>query len=139
VSSRNIEHACYEDLAFQMLNDNQQPDHSRISDFRRRNLDALKGLLVQILKLCQKAGMVSLGHVALNYTKMKANASKHKAISHERMLMARGSSPVGEDPLARECAGSSGSTPLRRSALENRRGSAHSIRVADPNSAAPDT
>ena len=88
VSSRKIERACYEDLAFRVLTGNQQPYHSRISDFRRRNLDALKGLFVQILRLCQKAGMVSLGHVALDGTKMKANASKHKAMSHERMLRA---------------------------------------------------
>jgi hypothetical protein len=88
VSSRKIERACYEDLAFRGLTGNQQPDHSRISDFRRRNLDALKGMFVQILRLCQKAGMVSLGHVALDGTKVKANASKHKAMSHERMLRA---------------------------------------------------
>jgi transposase len=88
VSSRKIERACHEDLAFRVLTGNQQPDHSRISEFRRRNLDALKGLFVQILRLCQKAGMVSLGHVALDGTKVKANASKHKAMSHERMLRA---------------------------------------------------
>ena len=87
-SSRKIEKACWEDAAFRVLTGNQQPDHSRISDFRRRNLDALKGLFVQILRLCQKAGMVSLGHVALDGTKVKANASKHKAMSHERMLRA---------------------------------------------------
>ena len=61
MSSRKIERACTEDLAFRLLAGNQQPDHSRISDFRRRNLDALKGLFVQILRLCQTAGMVSLG------------------------------------------------------------------------------
>jgi len=88
VSSRKIERACYEDLAFRVLTGNQQPDHSRISEFRRRNLDALKGLFIQILRLCQKAGMVSLGHVALDSTKVQANASKHKAMSHERMLRA---------------------------------------------------
>ena len=71
-----------------MLTGNQQPDHSRISDFRRRNLDALKGLFVQILRLCQTAGMVSLGPEALDGTKVNANASKHKAMSHERMLRA---------------------------------------------------
>lgn len=65
-----------------MLTCNQQPDHSRISDVRRRNLDALKGLFLQILRLRQKAGMVSLGHVILDGTKLKANASK--AMSHER-------------------------------------------------------
>jgi transposase len=88
ISSRKIERACYEDLAFRVLTGNQQPDHSRVSDFRRRNLDALKGLFIQILRLCQKAGMVSLGHVALDGTKVQANASKHKAMSHERMLRA---------------------------------------------------
>jgi hypothetical protein len=71
-----------------VLTGNQQPDHSRISEFRRRNLDALKDLFVQILRLCQKAGMVSLGHVALDGTKVQANASKRKAMSHERMLRA---------------------------------------------------
>jgi transposase len=88
VSSRKIERACYEDLAFRVLTGNQQPDHSRISEFRRRNLHALKGLFIQILRLCQKAGMVSLGHVALDGTKVQANASKHKAMSYERMLRA---------------------------------------------------
>ena len=88
VSSRKIERACHEDLAFRVLTGNQQPDHSRISEFRRRNLDALKDLFVQILRLCQKAGMVSLGHVALDGTKVQANASKRKAMSHERMLRA---------------------------------------------------
>jgi transposase len=88
VSSRKIERACYEDLAFRVLTGNQQPDHCRISEFRRRNLDALSELFIQILRLCQKAGMVSLGHVALDGTKVQANASKHKAMSHERMLKA---------------------------------------------------
>lgn len=88
VSSRRIERACYEDLAFRVLTANQQPDHSRISEFRRRNLEALSELFVQILRLCQAAGMVSLGHVALDGTKVQANASKHKAMSHERMLKA---------------------------------------------------
>jgi transposase len=88
VSSRKIERACHEDLAFRVLTANQQPDHSCISEFRRRNLDALSELFVQILRLCQKAGMVSLGHVALDGTKVQANASKHKAMSHERMLKA---------------------------------------------------
>jgi transposase len=88
VSSRRIERACYEDLAFRVLTGNQQPDHSRISEFRRRNLEALSELFVQILRLCQAAGMVSLGHVALDGTKVQANASKHKAMSHERMLKA---------------------------------------------------
>ena len=85
-SSRKIEKACWEAAAFRVLTGNQQPDHSRISDFRRRHLPALAGLFVQVLRLCQKAGLVSLGQVALDGTKVKANASKHKAMSHERML-----------------------------------------------------
>jgi transposase len=85
-SSRKIEKACWEDAAFRVLTGNQQPDHSQISDFRRRHLGALAGLFVQVLRLCQKAGLVSLGHVALDGTKIRANASKHKAMSHERML-----------------------------------------------------
>ena len=88
VSSRKIKRDFYEDLAFRMLTGHQQPDHSRISDFSRRNLDALKGLFVQILRVRQKAGMVSLGHVALDGTKVNVKASKHKARIHERMLRA---------------------------------------------------
>ena len=69
-----------------MLTFNLQPDHSRISMFQRRNLYAHKGLFVQILSLFQKPGMVSLGHVAFDCTKVQANAPKHKAVSHDRML-----------------------------------------------------
>jgi transposase len=101
-SSRKIERACYEDLAFRVLTGNQQPDHSRISEFRRRNLDALSALFVQILRLCQKAGMVSLGLVALDGTKVKANASKHKAMSHERMLKAEAQLEKEIEELMRE-------------------------------------
>ncbi len=57
-----------------MLTGNQQPDHSRISDFRRRHLSALAGLFVQVLRLCQKAGLASLGHVALDDTPMDCQA-----------------------------------------------------------------
>jgi hypothetical protein len=85
-SSRRIERACYEDLGFRVLTGNQQPDHSRISDFRLVHLDEWAGLFVQVLQLCQKSGLVSLGNVALDSTKVRANASKHKAMSHERML-----------------------------------------------------
>ena len=61
------------------------PDFRTISDFRKRHLKALGGLFVQVLKLAEKAGLVKLGHVALDGTKIKANASKHKAMSYERM------------------------------------------------------
>jgi hypothetical protein len=61
------------------------PDFRTISEFRKRHLKALAGLFVQVLKLAEKAGLVKLGHVALDGTKIKANASKHKAMSYERM------------------------------------------------------
>ena len=68
-----------------MLAANNTPDFRTISDFRKDNLDALSGLFIQVLALCQKAGLVKLGHVALDGTKVKANASKHKAMSYGRM------------------------------------------------------
>src|SRR6184192_2152167 len=61
------------------------PDFRTISDFRKRHLKALGALFLQVLKLCETAGLVKLGHVALDGTKIKANASKHKAMSYERM------------------------------------------------------
>ena len=69
-----------------MQTGNQQLDHSRFSEFQRRNRESLIDLFGQILRLCPKAGMVSLGHGALDGTKVQANASKYKPIGHERML-----------------------------------------------------
>lgn len=85
-SSRRIERATYDDVAFRFLSADQHPDHDSIAEFRKRHLAALSGLFLQVLKLCQKAGLVKLGHVALDGTKVKANASKHKAMSYDRML-----------------------------------------------------
>ena len=85
VSSRKIERATYEDVAFRYLSADAHPDHDTIAAFRKRHLEALAGLFVQALRLCQKAGLVKLGHVAIDGTKIKANASKHKAMSYERM------------------------------------------------------
>ena len=84
-SSRRIQRRLEEDVAFRVLSAGNAPDFRTISDFRKRHLKALKGLFVQVLWLCQKAGLVKLGHVALDGTKMKANASKHKAMSYGRM------------------------------------------------------
>src|SRR5437867_5894211 len=84
-SSRKIERATYEDVAFRVLAAGQQPDHDSLAGFRQRHLTALAGLFVQVLRLCQAAGLVKLGHVALDGTKLKANASKHKAMSYSRM------------------------------------------------------
>jgi transposase len=84
-SSRKIEQATYRDVAFRVLAADQHPDHDSIAEFRKRHLEALAGLFVQVLQLCQGAGLVKLGHVALDGTKLKANASKHKAMSYAHM------------------------------------------------------
>ncbi len=84
-SSRKIEKATYELIPFRVLTADQHPDHDTIAEFRRRHLEALAALFVQVLRLCQKAGLVKLGHVSLDGTKVRANASKHKAMSYARM------------------------------------------------------
>jgi transposase len=84
-SSRRIERATYHDVAFRVLAADQHPDHDSIASFRQRHLPALASLFVQILQRCRAAGLITLGHVALDGTKIKANASKHKAMSYARM------------------------------------------------------
>ena len=84
-SSRRIARACVERVDFMAIVALDGPDFRTISEFRRRHLAALSALFVQVLKLCKQAGLVKLGHVALDGTKIKANASKHKAMSYERM------------------------------------------------------
>src|SRR5665647_184265 len=85
-SSRRMARACEERLDFLAVTAMNRPDHRTISKFRRRHLSALSRLFVQVLRLCQRAGLADLGPVALDGTKIKANASKHKAMSYERML-----------------------------------------------------
>src|SRR5438445_1849040 len=84
-SSRRIERATYEDVAFRYLAADEHPDHDTIADFRKEHLAHLSQLFGQVLRLCQQAGLVKLGHVARDGTKVKANASQHKAMSYERM------------------------------------------------------
>jgi hypothetical protein len=83
-SSRRIERATYEDVAFRYLAAAQHPDHGTIAAFRQEHLANRGKLFVQVLELRQGAGLVKLGHVALDGTKIKADASKHKAMSYER-------------------------------------------------------
>ncbi|MBK6464153.1 MAG: hypothetical protein IPF92_24590 [Myxococcales bacterium] len=64
------------------------PTTTSIASFRKQHLEALAGLFLQVLRLCQKAGLAKLGHIAIDGTKLKANASKHKAMSYERMGVA---------------------------------------------------
>jgi transposase len=84
-SSRRIAKACSERTDFLLIVALDAPDFRTISEFRRRHLKALSGLFVQVLRLAEAAGLVKLGHVSLDGTKIKANASKHKAMSYARM------------------------------------------------------
>ncbi len=84
-SSRRIEKRCQRDAAYRVIVQDDVPNFRTISDFRKLHLTELEGLFVQVLRLCQKAGLVKLGHVSLDGTKIKANASRHKAMSYGRM------------------------------------------------------
>ena len=84
-SSRGIEKRCHDDVAFRFLAANQAPDFRSVARFRRRHLDALGALFVQVLELCRAAEMVRLGRVALDGSKVRANASRRKAMSYKRM------------------------------------------------------
>lgn len=85
-SSREVERRCKRDIAFRWLAGNQTPDYRSVARFRRRHLDALPGLFAQVLAVCAQAGLVKLGRVALDGTKLHANASKHKAMSYDRIV-----------------------------------------------------
>ena len=85
-SSRRIAEKLVDSVAFRFLAAGNQPDFRTVSDFRKRHEEALSGLFVQVLRLCRKSGLVKLGRVAVDGTKIKANASKHKAMSYARMV-----------------------------------------------------
>jgi transposase len=84
-SSRRIAKACKQRVDFLALTGMQKPDHRTVNLFRKRHLKALSRLFEQVLKLCEKAGLVKLGHVAVDGTKMRANASKQKTMSYATM------------------------------------------------------
>lgn len=84
-SSRKIEKATHDEVPYRVLSGDQHPDHDTISEFRKRHLSALSHLFKDVLVLCEEAGLVKLGHVSLDGSKIKANASKHKAMSYDRM------------------------------------------------------
>lgn len=87
-SSRRLAGACEERVDFMAVTGLNRPDFRTISEFRRRHLEALSALFVQVLKLCRAAGLVSFGHVAVDGSKVAANASRHKAMSYGRMARA---------------------------------------------------
>ena len=84
-SSRRIERRLEEDIAFRVLAADNHPNFRTISDFRKIHLQTLAGLFEQVLKIALEAGAMKVGRIALDGTKVKANASKHKAMSYERM------------------------------------------------------
>ena len=84
-SSRRIARQLTDSVAFRFLAAGNQPDFRTVSEFRKRHGAALAGLFQQVLRLCRRAGLVKLGQVAVDGTKIKANASKHKAMSYRRM------------------------------------------------------
>jgi transposase len=85
-SSRAIERKCVDDVGFRWLAADQAPDFRSVARFRRRHLPALADLFLQSLRLAQRLGMVKMGRVALDGTKLQANASRHKAMSHSRLV-----------------------------------------------------
>src|SRR5712692_863482 len=85
-SSRKLEAATYRDVGVRMLCADQHPDYRSIARFRARHLEALSELFVQALRLCKQARLVGLGTLAVDGTKLRANASRHKAMSYERMV-----------------------------------------------------
>ena len=101
-SSRRIARRLHEDIAFRVLAANNTPDFRTVSDFRKDHLEALADLFLQVLELCQQAGLVKLGHVALDGTKVRANASKHKAMSYGRMKEKEAQLQAEVDELLRQ-------------------------------------
>ena len=85
-SSRKIEHATYEAVPFRFIAGNLHPDHDTLATFRRTFLPELKDLFVQVLLLAQQAGVLKLGTISLDGTKVQADASKRKAVSYKRLL-----------------------------------------------------
>jgi transposase len=84
-SSRRIERATYEDLAFRFLSANQQYDHATIAAFRRDHGKALADLFLQVLRICEKSGLVKLGNVAIDGTKILANASTRRSVPYKKL------------------------------------------------------
>src|SRR3954462_12369921 len=82
-SSRKLERASYDSVAFRFIAANQHPDHDTIAAFRRRFLQEIEGLFVQVLAVAREMGVLKMGTVALDGTKIHANASRHSALSYE--------------------------------------------------------
>src|SRR6202048_4314583 len=105
-SSRKLERATYDSVAFRFIAANDHPDHDTIAAFRRRFLKEIEGLFVQVLLLAREMGVLKMGTVALDGTKIPANASRHSAFSYEhagtpeRQLKAEGGELLGKAEAA---------------------------------------
>ena len=117
-SSRRLAEACRRDVAFIYLAGRATPDFHTVSEFRRRFTEETKGLFVQVLRLCREAGLARLGHVSLDGTKLRANASKHKAMSYRRMVSRE---QALEDEVARLAARGRARGPRRGRTLRSGR------------------
>ncbi|MCE2523064.1 MAG: transposase [Rhodobacteraceae bacterium] len=84
-SSRKLEAATHDSVAVRFITGNLHPDHDTIARFRRRHLSALQDLFLQVLAIARTMGVLKLGHVILDGTKVKANASRHRAMSWAHM------------------------------------------------------
>ena len=84
-SSRRIQRRLLEDIPFRVLAAGNEPDFRTLADFRKTHLTALRGFFEQVLRLARELGATRLGRVALDGSKVKANASRHKAMSYGRM------------------------------------------------------
>jgi len=103
-SSRKLEAATYRDVAVRMLCADQHPDYRSIARFRERHSEALADLFGETLRLCSEAGLLKLGSLALDGTKLRANASRHKAMSYERMERAEAELAAKVETLLAEAA-----------------------------------
>src|SRR6202521_3432819 len=90
MSSRRIERASYEDIAFRYLSADQHPDHDTIAAFRQQHLEALAGLLGQALRLCGETGLVKVGQIAIDSTKMRAQADRNRTVRYQQLQEAEG-------------------------------------------------
>ncbi len=108
-SSRRLERATHEDVAFRVLSGDQHPDHTAISTFRKQHLQALSGLFVQVLRLCQEAKLVKLGHVALDGLGMAKTTIQPIGVWPEAALAL----PVGVDDALDAGVGRVGLAKLR--------------------------
>jgi transposase len=98
-SSRKLARKLHEDIAFRLIAAGNFPAHRTICDFRVNHLEELSQLFVQVVQLAKECGLLKLGTVAIDGTKVKANASKHKAMSYERMLGSEAKLPAQIDEL----------------------------------------